>query len=381
MSKKISSEDILREAILELCELENAAYDNMAKEEEEHIFSEKFEKEMEELIEAGAKGSIDKDKDADIIKYPVRNWLRKKSWMYKIALFAAIIFMTGSVTVMAVAPIREKVYKVVEKLFPDHTDIIFEETGEKQEEGDSESRTFDPADFPKKPSWVPEGYTLKSEDLDSENFFLMQVYVKSNQEIGYQQVTVESSGGWDITSNGEKAKEIWVGDKSALLFTDDDQYHTIVLENGGYAYLVCGYEDTEVLVKFLESVFEEETTESRTFNPTDFPKKLNWVPEGFTLDVNEAVPESFILMQVYTNGDKQIDYGQMTVEGSGGLSITSDGTPAEEVWIDNKKAYLFTDDQNYRNIMMESKGFIYTVGGNVDTEILVRCLESVFEKE
>lgn len=257
MSKKISSEDILREAILELCELENAAYDNMAKEEEEHIFSEKFEKEMEELIEAGAKGSI--DKDADIIKYPVRNWLRKKSWMYKIALFAAIIFMTGSVTVMAVAPIREKVYKVVEKLFPDHADLTFEEIGEEQEEGDFEDRTFDPADYPKKPSWVPEGYKLIQEEVNPQVFDVMQTYVNTKgQDLAYDQTVIEYSGGIGITSDGTPAEEVEVCGERGYYYKDEYGYHIIIFLKDGFCYFMGGYEDKEILIKCLESVFEEE---------------------------------------------------------------------------------------------------------------------------
>ncbi len=261
MSKKISSEDILREVILELCELENAAYDNMAKEEEEHIFSEKFEKEMEELIEAGAKGSIDKDKDADIIKYPVRNWLRKKSWMYKIALFAAIIFMTGSVTVMAVAPIREKVYKVVEKLFPNHADLTFEEVGEGQEEGDSEDRTFDPADYPKKMNWVPEGYIFEYEDPIPEVYDMTQSYYNISdpkKNILFQQSVIEYCGGIGITSDGTPAEEVEVCGEKGYYYKDEYGYHIIIFLKDGFCYFMGGYEDKEILIKCLESVFEEE---------------------------------------------------------------------------------------------------------------------------
>ena len=166
----------------------------------------------------------------------------------------------GSMTVLAVEPLREKVYQFVEHLFSDHTYIEFKKN---EEEEDSQIRTFNPDDYPRKPKWIPEGYSLSFEDDVPEVFSFAQVYWNGDKQIVYEQIAMEYSDGWGMTSDGTPAEEIMIGDRKAYMLTDEGGYHNIILEEDGFAYCVGGNVnvDVEILVKCFESVFEEESVE------------------------------------------------------------------------------------------------------------------------
>lgn len=250
MNNILLPEDILREAVQGACKRENAAYDKLVTEREKPVFSHNFEKNIVKL-----KKEIKHTKTADIIEYPHTTFPRKRMRL-KLALIAIIIMMFGSMTVMAVEPIREKVYQIIETLFPDHTDISFKEVEEdtQENETDSQTRSFNPADFPKKLKWVPEGYELIQEDIDTDLFYLMQTYINpQKQYLAYDQMLLENTNGLDITSNGKGAKEIIINGKTGYLFTDEDNYHIILYMQDGFAYKIGGYLNETDLIKCLEN--------------------------------------------------------------------------------------------------------------------------------
>ena len=254
MNNMLLPEDILREAVLNACERENAAYNKLVTEREKPVFSHDFEKNIAKL-----KKEIKHTKTADIIEYP-HTVLPKKRLRLKIALIAMIIMMFGSMTVMAVEPIREKVYQIIETFFPDHTDISFKEVKEdaQENETDSQTRSFNPADFPKKLKWVPEGFELVQEEIDSDLFYLMQTYINpQKQYLAYDQMLLENTNGLDLTSNGEVSKEITINGKTGYLFTDDDNYHIILYMHKGFAYKIGGYLNEADLIKCLENTLLE----------------------------------------------------------------------------------------------------------------------------
>lgn len=255
MSKILLSEELLKDAVKKACETENAVYDKMIVDEEEYVFSDELKKNIIELSK-----KEDSTKDAGIISYSAGR-LSKKSLRFKIVLVAVIIMLLGSMTVVAVGPIRAKVYKMVEKFFSGYTDVTFEEVEEETEKSeiDSESRTFNPVDFPKRINWIPEGYTLFKEDVVEEVYFIAQVYQEDPAKpIIYQQMALEYSTGWNISSDGTTAKEILIGDEKGKLISDEYGYHSIVLEKEGFAYYIGGKVEVEVLIKCLQSVFEKE---------------------------------------------------------------------------------------------------------------------------
>lgn len=255
MNNMLLPEDILREAVIRACERENTACDRLAAESKDPVFSDKFRKNITKLNEM-----TKNTKKADIIEYPLIS-ISKKSLRLKIALIAVIIMMFGSMTVMAVEPLREKIYQIIETLFPDHTDVSIKESVRETEEikGDKQNQNFNPNAFPKRLKWVPDGFELIQEDIDPDLLYLMQTYVNSEKQyLAYDQMMLENTNGLDITSNGERSKEIIINGETGYLFTDDENYHIILYIKDGFAYKIGGYLNEMELLKCLENSLKEE---------------------------------------------------------------------------------------------------------------------------
>lgn len=179
-------------------------------------------------------------------------------------MIAALVAMLGSMTVLAVEPVREKLYKMVETLFTDHTNVNFQEVGEEtaEDETDSEARSFNPADFPRKLKWVPEGFSLSQENKYTDLYICNQFFENIDSQgvchqIDYEQALIENSGGWTITSDGTPAEEIVIGKEKGKLITDEGGYHSIIVVKGGFIYYIGGNVDVEILVKCLATAVEE----------------------------------------------------------------------------------------------------------------------------
>lgn len=250
MSKDILPGTLLKEAVEKAREMETSVYEKKITQDEEHVFSDEYRQRMEKLISG--------ENDNDGVKI-INHFVKKRSMRFKIILIAAIIMLMGSMTVLAVEPLREKVYQFVEHLFSNHTDVSFEKI---EEEEDSRVIESNQNDYPRKLEKVPAGYTLYKEEVDFELLNVLQIYLldlgEQTKQIVYQQCWLEYSGNFGITSDGTPAEEIIVVDKQAYLFTDDKGYHTIVLEKDGFGYLIGGEADVEELVQCLESVFVDE---------------------------------------------------------------------------------------------------------------------------
>ena len=113
--------------------------------------------------------------------------------------------------------------------------------------------------------------------------------------------------------------------------------------------------------------------------------------EPFHFRLN-ALPE-YKKDYVYTSCDVFLDYmeGYMDEEGwtmfyeqmdmktalDTSFSVTSNGEKAKTIYIDGKKAYLITDDDEYRNILYVRDGYLYSIAGHGDADKLAGMLESV----
>lgn len=244
MSKIVLTDELLKEAAMKAMKIEASVYGKVADQAEEHGFSEEHEKKMRELVEK------------NLGKARSKHTSKRMSLRIRIALVAVIVMMMGSMTVLAVEPLRVKVYRMVERLFSDHTDVTFEEI---EEEINSQAKEFNPEDYPRKLKKVPEEYRLIDEIINEDLFFIMQTYMNDKeQDIVYQQVPIEYSNGWNITSDGTKAREILIHGEKGYLLTDEKKYHTIVFTKDGFSYLLGGYEEIDDLTACLESVFEDE---------------------------------------------------------------------------------------------------------------------------
>ena len=144
MSKIILTDELLKEAAAKAMKIECAVLEKCAAQEEEHEFSKEHERRIRELV----RGNCGKAK----VK-PAKDRGNGMSLRIRIAFVAVVVMMLGSMTVLAVEPLREKVYQMIERIFPDHTDITFEEV---KEEVNSQVREFAPEDYPRELRKVPE---------------------------------------------------------------------------------------------------------------------------------------------------------------------------------------------------------------------------------
>lgn len=251
MSKIILTDELLKEAAAKAMKIECAVYEKYTAQEEEHEFSKEHERRIRELVrENCGKAKVKSGKYRG----------NRMSLRIRIAFVAVVVLMMGSMTVLAVEPLREKVYQMVERIFSDHTEVSFEEIEQEIKAGAVEA---DMEKYPRRLKKVPEGYTLFSEEDFMKNPEIevpdfTQIYSNSkDQNLSYVQVLTENYS-VSITSDGTPAKRIKVGNDDAYLFTDESNYHGIILQKEGFVYTIGGYDDVEVLIDCLKSVFEDD---------------------------------------------------------------------------------------------------------------------------
>lgn len=253
MSKIILTEELLKEAAAKAMKIECAVLEKCAAQEEEHEFSKEHERRIRELVRRNCGKTKEK-------RAKTRYGRNGMSLRIRIALVAVVVMMMGSMTVLAVEPLREKVYQMIERIFSDHTEVSFEEI---EQEIKAEAVEADMENYPRRLKKVPEGYTLFSEEDFMKNSEIevpdfTQIYSNpKDQNLSYVQVLTENYS-VAITSDGTPAKRIKVGNDEAYLFTDESNYHGIILQKEGFVYTIGGYDDVEVLIDCLESVFEDD---------------------------------------------------------------------------------------------------------------------------
>lgn len=152
MSKIILTDELLKEAAAKAMKIECAVLEKCAAQEEEHEFSKEHERRIRELV----RGNCGKAK----VK-PAKYRSNGMSLRIRIAFVAVVVMMMGSMTVLAVEPLREKVYQMIERIFSDHTEVSFEEIEQEIRAGAVEA---DMENYPRRLKKVPEGYTLFSEE-------------------------------------------------------------------------------------------------------------------------------------------------------------------------------------------------------------------------
>lgn len=247
MSKDILPDDLLKEALRKAQEMKTSAYDKEIAQEEEHVFSKEYREKMEKLLEEFENKQESKE-EKKIYS------IKKKNIKLKILLIAAIVMLMGSMTVLAVEPLREVFYQLIEQIFSDHTYVSFEEIGEKIE---ANSKSISPENFEvHKLKNVPKEYTMKYEDIICEICYYSAEYLdKNKQTIAYEQLAVGYFDVWSITSDGTKAEEIAVNGGKGYLIADNEMYYHILYPYEGYVYSIAGYNDVEELVSLLELAF------------------------------------------------------------------------------------------------------------------------------
>lgn len=247
MSKDILPDDLLKEALRKAQEMKTSAYDKEIAQEEEHVFSKEYREKMEKLLEEFENKQEDKEEKKNHV-------VKKKNLKLKILLIAAIVMLMGSMTVMAVEPLREVFYQLIEKIFPDNTEVNFEEISLDIEE---KSKGISPDNFEiKELQEVPEKYKLDYEEYIEIMCDYTKSYISSEgKTLIYQQCAIGYFDTWSISSNGESAKCISINGEVGYILTDENGYNTILYPCEGYVFALSGFEEIEVLVKMLETIF------------------------------------------------------------------------------------------------------------------------------
>ena len=180
MSKEILPDNLLKESLRKAQELKSSAYEKKIKQEEEHVFSEQYRTKMKKLVDDSSFEQV-----SNIKPYAVK----KKSLKLKILLIAAIVMLMGSMTVLAVKPLREMVYQLIEKVFSDNTEVNFREL---KNEIASEEKEFTEEDYEfRKIKNVPDNYKLEVEKYNPAICGFFQIFVNDEgQTIIYEQKVI-----------------------------------------------------------------------------------------------------------------------------------------------------------------------------------------------
>lgn len=387
VKKVILSDSLFREAVIKACERENELIDKMAEKEPEPGFSEKFREKVMRLCE-----DAEDIKEAETTVHPARK-ISRMSLRIKIVLIAAIIMVFGSMTVVGTDPMHQMTFKMFEVGFPDHTDITFGEKGGSTIEINESSgiRTYDPADFLKRLTWVPKEFELDTESVYPDMCVLDQFYVYIDpkgewHQITYTQAAIENCGGTSITSDGKAGKEISICGDTGYWYTDESGYRNIVMEKDGLMYVIGGNVETDILVRCLASAFERVPADEGGIPPAGnavaagFPRKFKWLPKNYVLESKEEYPEwaAYEYRKEGTLYD-YIRYEQIKIDQST-WKVAEDGNQIREILVGPERAYLRTDDEgNFPKIILAKDGVEYRVSGDCEVDEMIRCLESALD--
>jgi len=245
MSKNIISDELLKKALARAVAMENVIYAKQFEVEREHTFSGKYVEQMKEIL-----AELDKEPENTDIKFEAYH-VSKKSARIKILLIAAIVMLLGTITVVA-EPVRSKISQFVETVFGNHSNVGFTR---------SENMEVDLSEYPKELKGIPKGYELKKEDnaLETSNsYYYLQIYENQNgHQIMFQQKLAESlvDSNWSITSDGTPAEETKINGIEAYILKDEVNYYSIIFQKDGFAYLIGGSENKEILIHCVKETF------------------------------------------------------------------------------------------------------------------------------
>ncbi len=240
MSNMILSDELMKIAAEKAAIMEANAFENEFVSITPHVFSQKYREKMDKLV------MRERSSVVNIKSY------RRLKWKY--LLIAVLLMIIASMTAMAVEPVREKVYQIIETLFSDHTDISIEQMNEEIGQK-GQNITSDNFDI-RKVKEIPDGYDLEEDVFIQEIYCYFAIYNNLNdQSIQYQQMAIEHMDAWGITSSGDSAEKIAVNGDIGYLLTDDKQYHFVIYPWEGYVFTISGYNEVDELVEMLESIF------------------------------------------------------------------------------------------------------------------------------
>lgn len=391
MSKDILPDNLLKEAVAKAWAIENAICEGQEAKLPEHTFSDEYRQKMRRLIDGTQiDGVLTEEKPERR-----RRVIKKKSLRIKILLVAAIVMMLGSMTVLAVEPLREKIYQMVELLFWDHTDIRFEEMAE---EMNGQSQEISLKNYKiQKLTKVPSKFKKENARIDYTFFDYTESYCDEKGHAMHYRMGPAEDFTASVTSDGKPAKIISFRGEKAYLLTDNSGWHNIFYVKDGYVYDLGGYEEVEELIKILESAFD--TSESpgivhpeekgslpgKEISELYMVRKLENLPKGYKLSWEEENIDGYQFVQGYFGDSKSMDddcseilYMQQPEEYFD-RSIISDKNKVTEIMIGGEKVYAMPGDELPHKIVMIKDKIAYTLEGDERKEVLIEILKGTLD--
>lgn len=232
------NEELFREAIARACEQESKYYEENTK-DVKHRFSLRYRIRMWRLKRRFLSKKSKKRKSGIL--------LQKRFRPGRVAV-AASLLIAMSMTTFAMEPVREGIYRMIEKCFSDHTDISFEKMESEILDENKEIKKFKP----QKLEYVPKGYKLEGEDEEETILSYSASYIgKNDQALSYWQTGIEYFD-FSISSNGGKVKIVDVNGKKAYWITDQNNWNSLLYVSEGYVYCLSGYQEIDELVEIIE---------------------------------------------------------------------------------------------------------------------------------
>ena len=338
-------DDLARRVLLDVCGQE---YGDAIEELPEHDFSPAFEKKMKKLI-----------RRAD---HPIR---------YRVAQAAACILLAALLsgcTVLAISPeARNAFVGWVREIYD--TYFVYRYYGETQAL---------PEDVIYRPSWLPNGYQIISEDIGN------QIYIIYENEDGEPALFAYTRASESFTLNIDRdgreiSQRVFIGDISADLYIDQDEGENNVLiwtdEHKGLVFYISAQLDCDELIKIAESVEAQEIPKPQaTYRPT-------WLPEGYS---QSLVPDSEDLVNVLYASDAGSTILFAYSNSASSLHLFPQGeTESFKVMVNDTPADFYLDnDSTKANWLVWEKpenDLIYWIAANLPMDDLIRIAESVQE--
>ncbi len=186
-----------------------------------HVFSDKFNSDMDRLIHSSERKS---------------RKVRKSKYLL---IIAAVLTLNVAI-VFANETLMEKFGNLVMYFFEDNADLTGTSAGNSGE--------FTPLLL----NYVPSGYELTFEDTDNDlHAYNAEFTNQTGEIIVYAQESASASIA--VTYSGDEKEIIEIDNMQCYLVSDTD-YRTLIFESGGYIFTISSCEDKTELIKMAESV-------------------------------------------------------------------------------------------------------------------------------
>lgn len=133
----------------------------------------------------------------------------------------------------------------------------------------------------------------------------------------------------------------------------------------------CFSDHTDISFEKVQSEIKGQEEEIKEFKP----QKLEYVPEGYVLE-NEEADETFLMYSAdYVNvEDYSLFYEQVAIQFFD-PSISSNGERMEKIDVKNKYGYWIKDTGGWNHLIYVNDGYVYYLSGHENIDNLISILE------